>query len=38
VIVPAAIRAGIMAAPPKERQKGAPRRDKATASGFGQYS
>ena len=34
VIVPAAIRAGIMAAPPKERKKGGPKRDKATAVNF----
>jgi integrase len=34
VIVPAAIRAGIMTAPPKERKKGDPRRDKATAVNF----
>jgi hypothetical protein len=30
VIVPAAIRAGIMTAPPKERQNGDAKRDKAT--------
>jgi integrase len=34
VIVPAAIRAGIMAAPPKERKKGDHKRDKATAVNF----
>jgi integrase len=34
VIVPAAICAGIMAAPPKERKKGDPKRDKATAVNF----
>lgn len=34
VIVPAAIRAGIMAKPPEKRQKGAPKRDKATAVNF----
>src|ERR1035437_2485527 len=34
VIVPAAIRAGIMAAPPKERKKGDPKGDKATAVNF----
>jgi integrase len=34
VIVPAAIRAGIMTAPPKERLKGDPKRDKATAVNF----
>jgi len=34
VIVPAAIRAGIMAAPSKERKKGDPKREKATAVNF----
>ena len=34
VIVPAAIRARIMTAPPKKRQKGDPKRDKATAVNF----
>ena len=34
VIVPAAIRAGIMTAPPKGRQKGDAKRDKATAVNF----
>ena len=34
VIVPAAIRAGIMAKPPKKRQKGSPKRDKVTAVNF----
>jgi integrase len=34
VIVPAAIRAGIMAKPGKERQKGDPKRDKASAVNF----
>jgi integrase len=34
VIVPAAIRVGIMTKPPKERQKGDPKRDKATAVNF----
>lgn len=34
VIVPAAIRAGIMPAPPKKRSKGDPKRDKATAVNF----
>jgi len=34
VIVPAAIRAGIMAKPPEKRQKGTPQRDKATAVNF----
>jgi integrase len=34
VIVPAAIRAGIMTAPPKERQKGDSKRAKATAVNF----
>ena len=34
VIVPAAIRAGIMTAAPKARQKGEPKRDKATAVNF----
>lgn len=34
VIVPAAIRAGIMTKPPKERQKGDPKRNKATAVNF----
>jgi integrase len=34
VIVPAAIRAGIMAKPAKQRQKGDPKRNKATAVNF----
>ena len=34
VIVPAAIRAGIMIKPPKERQKGDAKRNKATAVNF----
>jgi integrase len=34
VIVPAAIRAGIMTKPPKQRQKGDPKRNKATAVNF----
>ena len=34
VIVPAAIRAGIMPKPPKNRKKGDPKRDKATAVNF----
>jgi len=34
VIVPAAIRAGIMPAPSKDRTKGDPKRDKATAVNF----
>lgn len=34
VVVPAAIRAGIMAKPPKDRKKGDPIRDKATAVNF----
>jgi integrase len=34
VIVPAAIRAGIMAAPPKKRKNGEPKRDKATSVNF----
>ena len=34
VIVPAAIRAGIMIKPPKERRKGDPKRNKATAVNF----
>jgi hypothetical protein len=34
VIVPAAIRAGIMAKPDKNRNKGEPLRDKATAVNF----
>ena len=34
VIVPAAIRAGIMMKPPKDRKKGDPKRDKATAVNF----
>ena len=34
MIVPAAIRAGIMAKPPEKRKKGTPMRDKATAVNF----